>query len=163
MCERGILPVSPSSNSTVMRSPSSSRPSKPIGGGRGQGKPTAWAPWQTRGRGSRHQPVSSPGPRTHEGRWTVEQDLGFEAGRPRTVGSPGPARHVHPSKALPRVTNNEHGTTQQRERATGRRLQERGPLGRQHPSGRAGPLQARPAVPQGRKPAFKGEPWGPLS
>lgn len=40
MCERGILPVSPSSNSTVMRSPSSSRPSKPVGGGVGSGKAT---------------------------------------------------------------------------------------------------------------------------
>lgn len=109
MCERGILPVSPSSNSTVMRSPSSSRPSKPVGGGRGQGRPVAWAPWQTRGRGSRHQPASSPRPRTHEGRWAVEQDVGFAPGRPRTVGSPGPGRHVHPSRALPRVTTTSVG------------------------------------------------------
>lgn len=109
MCERGILPVSPSSNSTVMRSPSSSRPSKPVGGGQGQGRPVAWAPWQTRGRGSRHQPASSPRPRTHEGRWAVEQDVGFAPGRPRTVGSPGPGRHVHPSRALPRVTTTSVG------------------------------------------------------
>lgn len=34
MCERGILPVSPSSNSTVIKSPSSSRSSSPEGKGR---------------------------------------------------------------------------------------------------------------------------------
>lgn len=33
MCERGILPVSPSSNSTVIRSPSSSKSSSPEGKG----------------------------------------------------------------------------------------------------------------------------------
>ena len=45
-------------------------------------------------KGSRHQPLSSPGRRTHEGRWAMEQDVGFEPGSPGSVGSPCPARHV---------------------------------------------------------------------
>lgn len=60
MCERGILPVSPSSNSTVMRSPSSSRPSKPVGGQKGQGRPTGLGPRQTRGRGEQTPDTERP-------------------------------------------------------------------------------------------------------
>ena len=52
MWERGILPVSPSSNSTVIRSPSSSRPSKPVGRGAGSRTPAdPRSPVPTRAKG----------------------------------------------------------------------------------------------------------------
>lgn len=86
MCERGILPVSPSSNSTVIRSPSSSRPSKPGGsGGSGEARGPA-APWRAPGEGGAE--TSRSAAQGREGGSSAEKNVGFRAPRaPQGTGS----------------------------------------------------------------------------
>lgn len=86
MCERGILPVSPSSNSTVIRSPSSSRPSKPGGRGGSGEAPGPAAPWRAPGKGGAE--TSRSAGQGREGGSSAEQNVGFRAPRaPQGTGS----------------------------------------------------------------------------
>ena len=94
MCERGILPVSPSSNSTVIRSPSSSRPSKPVGGGVGSG-----------GRSGAETSWEAAPEQVHEGGYAAGRTWASEPGSPGSTGSQsGRARgHVHSSRDPPQI------------------------------------------------------------
>ena len=94
--------MSPSSNSTVIRSPSSSRPSKPGGRGGSGEAPGPAAPWRAPGKGGAE--TSRSAAQGREGGSSAEQNVGFRAPRapqalaPRHVQTSGTRTCVH---ALP--------------------------------------------------------------
>lgn len=128
MCERGILPVSPSSNSTVIRSPSSSRPSKPVGGGAESGG--------RRGAETSREAVPGAGCR-RAGAQRAGRGLQSQAvpGAP----APSPAERAAVStrpETLPRSTkNSKDGAVKDTERAKGQQRCECRTFRRQHPCG----------------------------